>query len=227
MYPGSSLLHWGLKSLRVPSAEVPWWIMNMIKVRRKNQWKLQNFNPCLFSSASPLFSSFSPFACSTQILSIFYKNLSSHPLNDSKKQTNRKKPNCSEHARHAAKAIANLRLLCVASPCVHVHLQNDRSQTTSHLKIFFTTYLFVSTWSKWEWMSFIWRRLIERAASLATTLNAVKYLFYQSSRNLALSQRRMTDKNVQAGMAAWSLFLQSHNSSSIIWLLCTIPDKRP
>ena len=137
------------------------------------------------------------------------------------KQT--EKPNCSEHARHAAKAIANLRLLCVASPCVHIHLQNYRS----HLKIFFTTYLFVSTWSKWEWMSFIWRRLIERAASLATTLNSVKYLFYQSSRNLALSQRRMTDKYVQAGMAAWSLFLQSHNSSSIIWLLCTIPDKRP
>ena len=90
MYPGSSLLHWGLKSLRVPSAEVPWWKMNMIKVRRKNQWKLQNFNPCLFSSASLLFSSFSPFACSAQILSICYKNLSSHPLNDSNKQRNRK-----------------------------------------------------------------------------------------------------------------------------------------
>ena len=218
MYPGSSLLRWGLKSLRVPSAEVPWWIMNIIKVRRKNQWKLQNFNPCLFSSASLLFSPFSPFTFSQFVTRISHLILWTIPTN---KQT--EKPNCSEHARHAAKAIANLRLLCVASPCVHVHLKNDRS----HLKIFFTTYLFVSTWSKWEWMSFIWRRLIERAASLATTLNSVKYLFYQSSRNLALSQRRMTDKNVQAGMAAWSLFLQSHNSSSIIWLLCTIPDKRP
>ena len=218
MYPGSSLLHWGLKSLRVPSAEVPWWIMNMIKVRRKNQWKLQNFNPCLFSSASLLFSPFSPFTFSQFVTRISHLILWTIPTN---KKT--EKPNCSEHARHAAKAIANLRLLCVASPCVHVHLQND----PSHLKIFFTTYLFVSTWSKWEWMSFIWRRLIERAASLATTLNAVKYLFYQSSRNLALSQRRMTDKNVQAGMAAWSLFLHPHNSSSIIWLLCTIPDKRP
>ena len=175
-----------------------------------------------FQCLPPLLFLFSFCMFSSNLVNLLQESLISS--SERFQQTNKqKKPNCSEHARHAAKAIANLRLLCVASPCVHVHLQNDRS----HLKIFFTTYLFVSTWSKWEWMSFIWRRLIERAASLATTLNSVKYLFYQSSRNLALSQRRMTDKYVQAGMAAWSLFLHPHNSSSIIWLLCTIPDKRP
>ena len=81
MYPGSSLLRWGLKSLRVPSAEVPWWIMNIIKVRRKNQWKLQNFNPCLFSSASLLFSPFSPFTFSQFVTRISHLILWTIPTN--------------------------------------------------------------------------------------------------------------------------------------------------
>ena len=39
--------------------------------------------------------------------------------------TQSEEPDGSKHARHASEAVVHLRLLCVTSPSVHVHLQSN------------------------------------------------------------------------------------------------------
>ena len=90
------------------------------------------------------------------------------------------------------------------------------------------TFLFwMLTWSKCEWMSFIWIRLIESAASsspstmLAPTLSGVKgnQSINQSGQNLAFRQRKTREKYVQTNIAALSL-----PPVLTTTILCTIPD---